>query len=223
MAWHNRIALHNDLWRYMSKSREQVNDYLKRIDIQGKIVLDVGVQDHPTSRLTRGEAERYYTLDIDPQWKPDVVADLNDPDFKRIVQEAIKRPAPSPLKHIFEADVDTIFCIEVLEHCWNPVQAVTNLASIMANNGDLYITTPFINPHHDVVDYLRYTNEWYRDVLPKVGLDVVQIIERVSTVGRDLLMQFYTIEGMKISRIRPEYGRYTYPVGYIVHAKRRLS
>lgn len=194
----------------MSKSREQVNDYLKRIDIQDKIVLDVGVQDHPTSRLTKGKAAKYYTLDIDPQWNPDIVADLNNPATPEFVKSK-------------KIPIDIIFCVEVLEHCWNPVRVVQNLSVMLSPGGDVYITTPFINPHHDVVDYLRFTNEWYRDVLPKVGLDVIEIVERVATVGRNLLMQFYTTEGLKVSKIRPEYGHYSCPIGYIVHAKRRLS
>lgn len=190
----------------MSKSREQLNKFLSKIDITDRVVLDVGVQDKPTSRLTKGNARLYHTMDIDPQWEADITADLNDPKtvWKIATENSIS--------------YDTIFCIEVLEHCWNPVQCVANLADLLAPGGKLYLSTPFINPHHDYFDYLRYTNEWFRDVLPKVGFSDVQIHERVATTGQALLQGFYKLEGLRVSKIRPEHGRYTYPIGYFVEA-----
>lgn len=189
----------------MSKSREQLNSFIKKIDIEGKIVLDVGSQNHLANRLTEGTAYEYDTLDIDPEWKPNILADLN--------------------KKISSKDVgdyyDLVFCIEVLEHCWNPIQAIDNLSRFLKQGGDLYISTPFINPHHDRWDYLRYTGEWYEEVLPKFDLEIVKIEERVATVGKDFLAGFYAAEGLKVSKIRPEYGRYTYPIGYFVHARKR--
>lgn len=193
----------------MSKSREQLNDYLKNINIEGKVVLDVGVQDKPTSRLTKGNASEYYTLDIDSQWNPDVVADLNTRDLDVLV--AMKTD---------NAQIDTIFCIEVLEHCWNPVQVVANLCNTLRPGGTLYLSTPFINPHHDVVDYLRFTDEWYKEVLPKAGFDEVIVHERVATTGLEALQQFYKLEGMKYSKIRAKNGPYSYPVGYFVIARK---
>jgi SAM-dependent methyltransferase len=187
----------------VSKSREQLNSWLSQIDIEGKIVLDVGVQDKPTSRLTKGIPAKYMTMDIDPKWNPDIVADINSSIF-------IKHPT-----------CDIIFCIEVLEHCWNPIRAIKNMKKILKPGGTLYISTPFINPHHDEVDYLRYTNEWYEKVLPMLGLDIIRIEERRATTGLGALQNFYTLEGMKYSKIRAQTkGPYTYPVGYFIEAKK---
>lgn len=199
----------------MSKSREQLNVFLSEIDIEGKICLDVGVQDKPTSRLTRGVPKRYFTLDIDEKWSPDIVADLND-------GSGFVGKIPD---HVFsEMDknqgFDAIFCIETLEHCWNPIQAVDNLSLYLKEGGDLYISVPFIGPHHDVVDMLRFTHEWFEKVLPIFNLNIVSIKERVATEGRSNLIEFYSKEYMRISKIRPEYGHYTYPIGYFVHAKK---
>lgn len=189
----------------MSLSRNQLNDYLSTVNIEGKTVLDVGVQDKQNIRLTKGMPFVYETIDIDPQWKPTYVLNLND-DWSPIINE-IKT-------------YNVIFCTEVLEHCWNPVQAIQNLSSTLEIGGDLYLSAPFINPHHDYVDYLRYTNEWFRDVLPKYGLQVIEIVERVATLGKTQLKIFYDAEGLRVSKIRPEYGKYTYPIGYIVHARK---
>lgn len=207
----------------MSLSRNQLNEYLKTINIEGKHVLDVGVQDKPTGRLTQGTYKSYDTLDIDPQWRPTIVGDLNDPKFTEKVLGATARPEQAPVKHIFDVGFDVVFCIEVLEHCWNPVQAVANLSQVMKTGGDLYISTPFINPHHDYVDYLRFTNEWYRDVLPRFGLQIVEIRERRATAGKTQLAAFFGMEGLRVSKIRPEYGNYTFPIGYIVHARKERT
>lgn len=202
----------------MSKSREQLNEYLKQINIQGKYCLDIGVQDKPTKRLTQGMPANYQTMDIDDQWKPHIVGDLNETWTKW------KQPWQDnkPLKYAM-CTYDVIFAIEVLEHCWNPVQAIQNISELLKPDGMAYISTPLINPHHDYVDYLRYTNEWYRDVLPKFGFDSVQIHERTATVGRGLLEAFFRTEGLRLSKIRPEFGQYTYPIGYFVEARKGTS
>jgi SAM-dependent methyltransferase len=191
----------------MSKSREQLNEFLSHIDIQGKSVLDVGVQDKPAKNRTKGEPKSYWTLDIDESWSPDIVGDLNLPweEFVTNVWQAREK-------------VDVIFCLETLEHVWDPVQALKNMANVLKKGGIMYLSTPFINPHHDIHDYLRYTNEWYRDVLPYVGLKVINIRERTASAGLPLLRAFYDAEGLRVSKIRPEFGHYTYPIGYFVEA-----
>lgn len=195
----------------MSASRDQLNQFLSEIDITDKLVLDVGVQDKPTSRLTKGTPKKYLTNDIDPQWNPNIVGDLNDIKLFQIGKG----------NFYFNNYFDVVFCIEVLEHCWNPIVCLGNMHEFLKPGGMLYISTPFINPHHDYTDYLRYTNEWYRDVLPKVGFEVVEIKERVATHGRGLLEAFYKTEGMRVSKIRPEFGKYTYPIGYFVIARKK--
>lgn len=190
----------------MSKSREQLNEYLKHINIEGKKVLDVGVQDKPAARLCQGIASEYWTLDIDPQWKPDIVGDLNKPDLTLSRGFIGKHP-------------NVVFALEVLEHCWNPVVAVENIFKMLTFGGVAYISTPFINPHHDYVDYCRYTGEWYEKVLHEVGFAEVTVQERVATVGKPLLEGFFRAEGLRVSKIRPEFGKYTYPIGYFVTAK----
>ena len=185
----------------MSLSRNQVNQWLKTIDITDKTVLDIGAgpKEKWTRKIVKGGPKEYKTADVDDTFGCDYVFDLNTviPDLKKY---------------------EIVFCIETLEHCWNPVRALENLHSITQEA--CYIATPFINPHHDKWDYFRFTGEWYENVLRKVGFQKVKIVERVATKGKNLLEQFYKAEGLRVSKIRPEFGRYTYPIGYCVEAYR---
>lgn len=197
----------------MSKSREQLNTMLRQIDITGKTVLDVGCQDKLASALTKGEAAEYHTMDIDNQWKPTYISDLNQ-NWEAAVAMAEEKPKWVPEQY------DVVFCLEVLEHCWNPVQAVRNLKMATVPGGSIFISTPFINPHHDLWDYLRYTDEWYEEVLPRLGLTIVRIEERRASVGLEELQNFYQKEGLRYSKVRAKTkGPYTYPIGYFVEAR----
>lgn len=187
----------------MSKSREQLNEYLKQINIWGKTVLDVGVQDKPASKYARGTAKKYATLDVDDQWKPDIVADLNN--------------LYSAEQYALWGSYDVVFCIEVLEHVWNPLNAVQFLSNVTKEV--CYISTPFVNPIHDYWDYLRYTFQWYEDVLPKYGFKRIEVQRRTAT-AKSLLMSFFKQEGMRMSKVTMEKyssDRY-FDVGYFVSA-----
>lgn len=173
----------------MSKSREQLNFYLSQIDITGKRVLDVGVQNNPARKYVKGEPKEYLTVDIDDKWKPDFVRDLNLPSFKNGL-----------------GVYDVVFCLEVLEHCYDPIMAVKNLFNVTKKGGVCYMSAPFINPLHDEWDYLRFTPEWFYKVLPMVGFKEVVVKERISTVGRESLLWFYKEEGLRMSKLRYERG-----------------
>lgn len=183
----------------MSKSREQVQAFLQSIDITGKIVLDIGVQDKPAKSWTKGEPKQYYTMDVDPQWNPDYVHDFNKP-----VEGYGK--------------FDVVFCLETMEHLWNPVQALQNIYELLKEGGIAYITSPFINPIHDTHDMLRYTDEWYEYVGSLIGFTRVKATPRVATRGEHDLLQFYAQEGLRMSKIRIQNGEghKINHIGYIV-------
>lgn len=185
----------------MSLSRNQINNWLKTINITGKSVLDVGAgpKEKWALNIVKGKPRLYNTSDCDANFGCHAEADLNN---------------PIPWK----SNYDVVFCLEVLEHTWNPVQALTHLTEVAKEV--IYISVPFINPHHDKWDYFRITGEWFQMVFPKLGFKNVKVIERSATEGRKLLEQFYTKEGLRISKIRPEFGKYTYPIGYCIEARR---
>ena len=181
----------------MSKSREKINQFLSEIDITDMTVLDVGVQNNPARKYTKGEAKSYTTLDIDEEWSPDIVADLNE-DWRFGSYEFAKK---------FGARRQIVFCLETLEHVYNPIRAVKNLESITDVGGVCYISVPFINPLHNHVDYLRYTPEWFEKVLPLVGFKKIVVKKRMATSGVLDLMNFYRVEGLRMSKIRLKAGQ----------------
>ncbi len=185
----------------MSLSRNQLIHYLKEIDITGKTVLDVGCgpEDKWARKFVTGEPQNYITLDINKEFNPDIVFDLNyEPS---IFNQSFKHWQAEKL---FEGAFDVVFCLEVLEHCWNPINVLKNLYEFTEKV--CYISVPFINPLHDEWDYLRFTPEWFRKVLPEVGFREFIIRERVATVGKESLLWFYKEEGMRMSKLRLKRG-----------------
>ena len=93
---------------------------------------------------------------------------------------------------------DLIFCLEVFEYIWNPVQALVNINKLMKKEATAYISFPFVYPKHNPVgvDCLRYTNEAIEKLLRETGFSYWIITPRKATKGRAKLREFYDIEGM---------------------------
>ena len=197
----------------MSKSREQVQGFLKKIDISGKTVLDVGAgrKKHHAINWLRGDPLIYNTCDVVKYKDVDFKCDLDDFGARQFQRQNEK----------YQCKWDYVFCIEVLEHVLNPILAIHNLSNFTKEK--LFITAPFINPYHDTHDYLRYTSQWFDSVLPKYGFKDVKITQREATVGRELLDMFYQIEGLRMSKVtrRAGYSNYYYNIGLIVEATKR--
>ena len=200
----------------MSCSRNQINKFLGEIDITGKTVLDVGVQNNPARKYTKGETKKYMTLDIDNEWSPDLVLDINETDIDLSIFTNIINAQR------IRGGFDIVFCLEVLEHCWNPIEAVRNLAEFTADGGVCYISVPFVNLIHDKWDMLRYTYQFFEKVLPMVGFKSVEIKRRIATVGLNDYMNFNKKEGIRMSKVTQKMGlsKHIADIGYFVIAKK---
>lgn len=176
----------------MSASRTQLVEWLKPIDITGKKVLDVGCgpEEYWADKFVTGTAEIFDTLDVNKEFDPTYVEDLN----KRATDEV-------PFIYY-----DAIFALETFEHLWDPVQAIRNVSRWLKSGGIFYFSAPFINPPHDVVDYLRITDEWWIEALGHSMLKVVEIEPRIAEEGLSDLISFYKKEGMRMSKLRLKRG-----------------
>lgn len=187
----------------MSKSREQVNKWLSKINLDGKTCLEFGAGKPEQWALHNcmGEPKEYATSDIDPKFKCDEIIDLNKPlDYE-----------PKPY--------DITLAIEVLEHVWNPIEAIKTISKFTKDT--VYITTPFINPLHDHVDYLRYTFQWYEKVMMLHGFKDIKVCVREATYKKEL-QEFYSKEGMRVSKVTvKKYGNgLENHVGYMVAGRK---
>lgn len=186
----------------MSYYREQLESWLKTIDVEADRVLDVGGAANPVKGRTKSwEVGEYKIMDngleagsYDFEW------DLNlDPD---------KNCLPC---NTYEWDI--IFCLEVMEYIYNPLQAIKTL-SYLSDHGPVFISFPFVypvhSPHHK--DYLRYTRFGIIKLLEEAGFKILEIKGRVAKDPMKLL-QFYKSDGMHIKAD----GNIT---GYLVKAQK---
>lgn len=171
----------------MSRTRDQLEEYLRRLVIRTGSVLDVGGSQRPVrSRIKNFECTDYKILDL-PQphevaVKPDIEGDLN------VFQE-------------WPTDkFDTVFCLEVFDYIYDPVSAIQNLGELTKSGGTLFVSFPFLYPHHNPIeeDMLRYTEFGARKLLELGGFEVEQIVYR--TADRDNLLDFYRDEGMRTAK-----------------------
>lgn len=174
----------------MSLSRGIITKWLNGISIDGKNCIDIGSgpKEKWAKNFTKGNPKNYTTADYDNY--ADVKIDLNSSQIDIPIE--IKKSN------------QITFCIECLEHIWNPVQAIKNISEITKEV--CYITTPFINPIHDKWDYLRFTNEWFEKVMPMFGFKKIEYTPRNASIGSTHLANFYSSEGLRMSKIRHQNG-----------------
>lgn len=159
-----------------SNSRIQLENWLKTIDVKGK-VLDVGGSQNPIKGRTKSwEVEDYKILDLENpheiKQKPDIIMDLQEGDLYGSL---------SYRKYLHKFDV--AFCIEVSEYWYRPYNALRNLSYFLNRNGVLYISFHFIYPIHKPIDmdYLRYTPNGTIKLLEGTGFKVEDIKIREFT------------------------------------------
>lgn len=180
----------------MSYYRNQLESWLKTITVDCNSVLDVGGGENPVkTRVKSFNAKKYKIMDNEAQFRPDLFGDIN---------------------FLIDStdEFDIVFCLEVFEYVWNPVQAIENLAYFLKDNGVAYISFPTIYPVHNPygIDYSRYTKFGVEKLLGRV-FKSWEITPRVATTGINYLRDFYSIEGM-----HPLKDRIVYDIGYLVKA-----
>lgn len=187
-----------------SNYRLQLESWLEHIDVRDDIVTDVGGGQNPiTKRVNSWQVSEYYIIDNDAQYKPDHFADLN-------------HPLPDSILTSRAARANIVFCLEVAEYIWNPLQFHQNIYSLLKEGGIAYISYPTLYPLHNPpgIDYLRYTKNAIEKYLAEAGFKTWEITPRVVTEGVGGLQQFWNSE-----RLRPMKGtNQIYDMGYLIKA-----
>ena len=120
----------------------------ERVDVRGR-ALDVGCG-------WRRFGWTALRIDINPEFRPDVVGDIEGPLGLR------------------DASFDTILVLDVLEHVRRPFQAVDELRRVLKPGGRLYLTAPFCYPRHGV-EYYRFSELALRDMLEGFDVEIVPV------------------------------------------------
>lgn len=189
-----------------SYTRLQLENYLSKLDIKAKAVLDIGGSQKPVKgRIKKWEVEEYKIMDLETPHegqKPDIICDIDSWDAKP-----------------FEAmdSFDVVFCLEVFEYILNPMMVARRIYAFLKKGGEAYISFPFIYPHHNPAgkDYLRYTRWGAEAILKQAGFEIVECVPRVAKEPM-VLLDFFDVEGMRPSR---EYYNHN-EVGYIYKVKK---
>ena len=125
-----RITLERELKKQFARLKQR----------GGGTVLDVGAK--LALYVKDIAATTYMTLDIDSACEPDLCCDLHDVDWSS------------------EYFVDTIIATEVLEHLYNPQQAIQEMHRLLKPGGVCLLSTRFIYEYHaDPHDYFRFTED----------------------------------------------------------------
>lgn len=189
----------------MSFYREQLERYLKSLNIIADSVLDMGGGSNPVSgRVNTWNVKKYIILDNsleEPKALVDIAADMNYEMTKEM--------------RMLASSFDMIFCLEVFEYIFDPIVAMGFINRMLKKGGIAYISFPTIYPLHNPEghDYLRYTIEGIRIIIHESGLKILDVSTREPTkAGREYLSNFYKSDGM-----HPRKGTEDiYATGYIV-------
>lgn len=152
--------------------RQQLEDYLKTLDVKAELVFDVGgIQKPVRGRTKTWDVKKCHILDI-PEY------DLNIPQNK--VENG-----------------DWVFCLEVFEYLLVPTVAIKNIADLLKPGGKAVISFAFIYPFHNETDWdtLRYTETGVKRLAQHASLKVDKIIKRRTKTGS--LQKYYAEDGMR--------------------------
>lgn len=170
----------------MSRTRDQLEAYLKALNLAGEKMLDVGGSQRPVSeRLGGCNFKEVKIFDLsqphETKVKPDYEGDIN-------------------FRHGEISGFDTVVCLEVFDYVWDPVIAMLNLYNWTREGGKLIVSFPFVYPVHNPMkeDMLRYTEFGARKLIENAGFKVEDIFVRTADTGG--IMDFYRSEGMRCAR-----------------------
>ena len=193
----------------MSFYREQLEGWLKTIDVKANRVLDVGGSANTIKGRTKSWDVKEYKI-LDNNNEKDWHDKWTEPDY--VYDICTRKPLFDPEEL---GKFDVIFCLEVAEYWTNANNAVANIYKLLRSGGFLYISFPSLYPCHNPLqqDRLRFTRSWIEWALQ--GYEEVEIIPRVATEGRAALADFYSLERMRAAKTEDIFN-----IGYMAKCQR---
>ncbi|GMQ91313.1 MAG: hypothetical protein BMS9Abin11_0621 [Gammaproteobacteria bacterium] len=138
--------------------------------------LEIGSRDYGTTWNMRPlfPGQQYIGVDMSEGKSVDLVFDLTKP-FKEVDQA------------FNGVRFNTIFCLNVMEHCDQPFRMAENLEALLAPGGKIYISVPFAWKFHGYPsDYWRFTQEGVKKLFPGLDFDNDFSNTTTSRIGETL-------------------------------------
>ncbi|RZL04462.1 MAG: methyltransferase domain-containing protein [Rubrivivax sp.] len=157
--------------------RQHIADFIVKVHTDmpqktGKL-LEIGPQERSLVKETFSQFE-YHSLDVVDTYSPSFVGDITQ------VNSAIP-----------DQSFDCVVCMEVLEHCIQPFDAIKELRRILKDGGLLLLSSPLNwRIHGPVPDCWRFTEHGYKVLLKDFSNVEIDILE---TPGRDLFPLHYNV------------------------------
>ena len=159
----------------MSYYRDQLENYLKTLDVKAETVFDVGGKE----KFVRGRTKSWDVKNYE-------VFDLPEYDLNKEIK--------------LNKQCNLLFCLEVFEYLIDPVMAMKNIKNMLAKGGEAVVSFPLVYPVHNDVNYdsLRFTETGVRRLAKHVSLIVKNIFYRKTKTGS--LVKYYSEDGMKMAK-----------------------
>ena len=185
MKINNPKKNHNNIKKILKKTRTNLNFLKKNGDFRKYILNDIS---NNQSILDIGQSMREYskkltklktdTLDINKfKSYPSIQADLCEKDLSKLLKNKY----------------DVIICLAVLEHCYNPFEAIKNINKLLKKNGKLYGYVPFLFNYHapknlKFYDFFRFSKDGVSYLLKEFNeVEIFPVRGKISTLGNMLL------------------------------------
>lgn len=197
-----------------SRSRQQLEAWLKTIDVNGA-VLDVGGSQNPIKGRTKNwNVDDYKILDLEIPHE-----NKTNPDIRHNINYHLTDNRDYLVKEKFWS-ADIVFAIEIMEYVRDPATAINNISLLLKRNGLLYSSWHALYGLHNPKgeDCLRYTRYGIEKLMKVADFEILEMIPRtISEEGKKHLINFYKTEGMRLDYNDPE----TYVEGYLVKARKK--
>jgi SAM-dependent methyltransferase len=168
------------------------------------VVLDVGAKAAPYERHV--PSTRYLRLDVDRSRVADIHCDLHElqwePDY-----------------------FDTVLCIEVLEHLYDPQRAIDRMFDVLKPGGVCILSTRFLYRYHPdpedhyrfTWDSLRYLFRRFRTVEVHHHGNRIQVLWEIINAGGRTRVVLNLLNPL-IARLNS--SRTRFPLGFVVYAEK---
>ena len=160
--------------------RTKINNYYikNQEDFRKRIVEDIGLNDDVLD-IGKGMRDKFVSI----KSKKITTVDVNDfGDYPDIIYDICSDPDQTLVEKF-----DKIICLAVLEHVYDPFQAVKNIKLMLKENGVLYGYVPYLFYYHapnslKFQDYFRFSKDALSYLFKDFkSLEIFPIRGRVST------------------------------------------